>query len=286
VIPALPPRRRRIRALALSVLAAGAVAGGLGYLVAVWPAPEPFVVPRDRTPVAILPMTNGATYVTGIDDGEHCLALLDDWVRRPNWTLTLDTGVSACMGDDERESLTVDSAGDAAWSRNGLPAVPLHLTPTQLASLHAAAPLTCVVPEEERGGFASYYVDVKWGGDQSLARRVHESPAQAQIQSFIDDAAMQYRYRRLAESADFHATVMLDAYTIIAIDRRMSITFDARGALTIRLRKHTIKAQSLDIETLVDAMDWVESGETSLRRPPPGLVAAIDHATFDAGLQN
>ena len=285
MIPALPPRRRRLRPLLLSLVTAGAVAGGLGYLVAVWPAPEPFVVPRDRTPVAIGPMTNGATYATGIDDKEHCLALVDDWVRRPNWTLTLDTGVSGCMGDDERESLTVDSAGDGAWSRNGLPAVPLHLTPTQLASLHAAAPLTCVTPEEKRGDYSSWYVDVKWGGDQSLARRVYESPAQEQIATFISDAAMQYRYRRLAESTDVTDTIVVPPYTVTSINRPMTITIDGRGALTIRLRGRTIKAENLDVESHVDALDWVEAGGPTDVRMPPGLVAAIDRATFDAGLQ-
>jgi hypothetical protein len=284
VIPALPPRRRRIRALALPLLTAGAIAGGLGYLVSIWPAPEPFVVPRDRTPVAIMPMTSGATYQTGIDDSAHCLALLDDWVRRPNWQLTLDAGVSGCMGDDERESLTVDAAGDASWSRNGLPAVPLHLTPKQLAQLHAAAPLSCVVAEEDRG-YSSWYVDVKWGGDESLARRVYESPAQEQIAAFIADAAMQYRYRRLAESADVTDTIVVPPYTVMAINRPMKITIDGRGALTIRLRGRTIKAANLDIEAHVDAIDWVEAGGPTAARMPPGLVAAIDHATFDAGLQ-
>jgi hypothetical protein len=96
---------------------------------------------------------------------------------------------------------------------------------------------------------------------------------------------MQYRYRRINESVDVTDTVVVPPYTVIAINRPMTITIDGRGALTIRLRGHTIKAENLDIEAHVDALDWVEAGGPTGPRMPPGLVAAIDRATFDAGLQ-
>jgi hypothetical protein len=259
------------------------MAGGLGYLVAIWPAPEPFVVPHDRDPVAVIPMTA----VDGIDDSDHCMALLEDWVRRPHWVVTLDVGVSGCTGDYIHDSLTVDSAGDAAWSRYGLPSVPLHLTPPEIAELHAAAPASCRRPDDVPVGLSSSFVDVHWGGAEAPARRVRESDARDLLSVFVSNAIQRYRYRRIAERADYRATFVVERYTVPGVDRPMTITFDGRGALTIRLRGRTIKAETLDIESRVDAIDWIEAdGPATYVRMPPGLLVAVDRATFDAGLQN
>jgi hypothetical protein len=212
--------------------------------------------------------------------------MVDDWVRRPNWELTLATGVSGCTGDDHRGSLTVDAAGDAVWIDGGLPARPLHLTPTQLAKLHEVAALSCERPADDVVGYASFFVDVHWGSREAPAQRVRESPAQAQLDAFIDDAVMHYRHRRLAERAAFRATVTVPPHAVPGIDRPTKVSFDGRGALEVKVRGRTVRAEALDVEALVDAIDWVELGGPDALPIPHRLVRALDHATFHAGLQD
>ncbi|HUQ03906.1 MAG TPA: hypothetical protein VM261_15520 [Kofleriaceae bacterium] len=285
--PVLPPRRRRLRSLLLPLATAGALAGGVGYVVHVWPAPEPFVVPRDRHPVALVPMTTDAAYLTGT--GGTCLSLLDDYLRRPNWTLTLEAGTSGCTGDSTRDTITLDADGDASWSGGGLLPRPLHLTPTQIAALHAAAALSCERPASEDGsyGYSSSFVVVHWGGRDAPERRVGESPAQAALDAFIDDAVMHYRDRRLAERASFRATFDVAPYQVMGVDRPMKVTIDGRGKLTIRVARRTITAEDLDLATLVDAIDWVEQGgpRSDAMLMPFELRMALDRATYMAGVQ-
>ena len=268
----------------LPLAGAAALAAGLGYLARAWPAPELFVVPADHEELEVMAMT-GDLQVAGIDT-EHCLAMVDDWVRRPNWELTLSTGVSGCLGEDHRDRLTVDAAGDAVWSGGGLPARPLHLSPTQLAELHEVATLSCERPADDSVGYASSFVDVHWGSREAPARRVYESPAHAQLDAFIDDAVVHYRHRRLAERAAFRATVTVPPYAVPGIDRPMKVSFDGRGALEVKLRGRTVKAEPLDVEALVDAIDWVELGGPDALPVPHRLMRALDQATFHAGLQD
>lgn len=285
MIPALPPRRRRLRSLVLPFAAAGALAGSLAYVASIWPAPEPFVVPRDRTPVALVPMTSDAAWTMATDD-PRCLLLLEDYLRRPNWQITLTSGSSGCMGDSTSASITLDADGDASWTGGGLPARPLHLTPTQIAALHAVSTTSCDRPQGEDHDYSSGFVDVHWGGRDAPARRVRESPAQAQLDAFVDEAVARYRDRRLDERRDFHATVVVEPYAVIPIRHRMTLTFDAHGKLTIRARGRTVVVPDLDVEAQVDAIDWIELGGPASLPVPRSLVYVIDRATFDAGLQD
>jgi len=235
--------------------------------------------------VALHPMTTDAASLPGLDR-PLCLAVLEDYLRRPGWQLTLASGVSGCMGDDSRATLTLDASGDASWTGGGLPARPLHLTPVQIAQLHEAAALSCERPAADEGGFASWYVDVHWGSAEAPARRVRESPAQAQLDAFIADAVTQYQYRRLAERADFHATVKLEPYQVMGVSRPMTISFDGRGTLTVRVGRRSVTAEDLDIATRVNAIDWIEMGGPTVLPIPYSLRMALDRATYDAGMQN
>jgi hypothetical protein len=286
VTPALPPPRRPLRSLLLPLATAGALAGGLGYLAHVWPSPEPFVVPRDRHPVALVPMTTDAAYVTGT--GGACLSLLEDYLRRPNWTLTISTGTSGCTGDYMRDTITLDADGDATWSRGGLHPQPMHLTPRQIGALHAAAMLSCdrIPAPDLSPGYSSSFVDVHWGSRDAPARRVRESPAQTALEAFVDDATTHYFHRRLAERGSFRATAALPAYATPGVSRPMTITVEGNGTLTIRVARRTVVAEDLDVEARVDAIDWIEHNGADAYTMPSGLRAAIDRATYDAGLQS
>jgi hypothetical protein len=285
VIPALPPRRRFLRSLLLPLATAGTLAGGLGYLAHVWPAPEPFVVPRDRNPVALVPMTTDAAYVTGT--GGACLSLLEDYLRRPNWTLTISTGTSGCTGDYRRDTITLDADGDATWSRGGLLPQPMHLTPKQIGALHAAAMVSCdrIPAPDLSPGYSSSYVDVHWGGGDAPERRVRESPAQAVLEEFVDDAVTHYFQRRLAERVSFRSAFKVPAYTVPGIHRPIEAALDGRGKLLVHIAGRTITAEQLEIDALVDGIDWIEHNDADAYSMPSGLRVAIDRATYDAGLQ-
>jgi hypothetical protein len=205
---------------------------------------------------------------------------------RPGWQLTVTSRSSGCMVDATASSLTVDATGDASWTSYGLPPRPLHLSPGQLAALHAAAAFSCEPPIPDERSSSARFVDLHWGGTKAPARRVLASPAQRQLDAFVDDAVLQYRLRRLAERADFRATVTLEPHTIYRMRHPMTVTFDARGTLTIRIARRTITAPTLDLAARVDAIDWFELGGPSALRMPPGLADAIDRATYDAGMQN
>jgi hypothetical protein len=287
MIPTFPPRPRRLRSLALPLLTAGALAAGLGYLVTIWPAPKPFVVPRDRAPgeITLVPLTTEAQYL-GLASTSRCLAVLDDFARRPNWQLTIAHGVQGCVGDTVFGVLEVDAAGQAAWISGGLSARPLHLSAAQLAKLHAATALSCDSPPDHVVGYESDYVNIHWGSPRTPSFRVRKSPAFDQVVAFLDDAVESYRARRLAERADFRATVAIEPHTILSVRQPMTVTFDGSGKLSIRLRGRTISAEKLDDAALVDAIDWVEHDGAIAWHPPDGLRAAIDRATYDAGMQD
>ncbi len=285
MIPSLPPHRRALVRLGLvPLLVAGALAGGLGYLRHVWPEPRPFVVPRDRAPVTLMSVSAEPLWTEAVD-GHRCLAFLDDYLRRPNWTVTLVSGSTHCVGETRQGALTLDADGDATWTADGLPARPMHVTPRQIAVLHAAAYASCWRPAETYGRYSSRFVDVHWGGRDAPARRVPESLAQALLDAFIDDAVADYRDRRLAERGDLRATVRVEPHAAPGVRRRMTLTFDAAGALALRAGRRTITAPPLDDATRVDAIDWIEAGAPSFQMPPR-VRAAIDHATHAAGLQD
>lgn len=285
MIPSLPPHRRALARLGLApLLVAGALAGGLGYLRHIWPEPRAFVAPRDRAPVTLMSVSADPMWTASVA-GHRCLAFLDDFLRRPSWTINLSSGATSCVGETRRGTLTVDAGGDAMWRADNLPARPMHLTPRQIAVLHAAAFASCWRPAETYGRYSSRFVDVHWGGRDAAALRVPESLAQALLDAFIDDAVAQYRHRRLAERADLRATVRLEPHAAPGVHRRTTLTFDAAGALVLRVGRRTITAPPLDDATRVDTIDWIDAGAPSFQMPPR-LREAIDHATHVAGLQD
>lgn len=154
----LPPPRSA-RPLLLAAAVAAAVAGSLGYLAHVWPAPEPVpdLTPRPPAPT-LVPITG--------HDGGQCLAFLDEFMRHPNWRVTLRRAA---------DEVTVDDLGRArAMGRE------THLTPVQLRQLHLAAEADC---EPDGRGPA---IDLTWGGAGSAGRTVPPSEAARQLAHFMN----------------------------------------------------------------------------------------------------
>ena len=158
--------RRSARPLLISAVVAAAVAGSIGYLAHVWPAPEqlPDLAPRAVAPILVP--------ISGPSDGQ-CLAFLDQLVRHPNWQVTLTRN-----GD----RITVDALGHARYTPSDAWARHLHLSPLQLRQLHLAAEASC--EPDGRGPT----VDLTWGGPDSAGRTVPPSEAARQLAHFMNVA--------------------------------------------------------------------------------------------------
>lgn len=274
--------RSSARAVVLSALAAAAGACGLGYLVQVWPAPEPFPV-HVAPPPQLVPMQAGFGQVGG--DDPQCLAFLDEWVRHPNWQLTVTRGYSGCTGESIGDAITVDATGHAVWTGPRQPTRTMHLTPAQLAKLHAAAGLSC--DRDRELSYSSSWIDVAWGGTGAPSRRVLASDAQDQIELFFADAIDAYVSRRMDERRDFRATVEIPAFAArVLLDRAVTVTVDATGRVDVRAGRRRVHATLANREEIVAVIDWVELGGALPFDMPQGLVGVIDHATYDAGWQD
>ena len=162
------PVRRSRRSLVISVLCAAAAAGGLAYLIAIWPAPEPFKDPFPQ-PSGLMPMTSGDAFGK-LGEG-HCLDMLDEWVRHPNWQVNL----TRSHGD----SLTVHADGRTIYTPANGPVRARHITPAEIVELHAAASQSC-----ERKGNDGAWIEVDWGA-RAMGVRVARSPAMAQLETFF-----------------------------------------------------------------------------------------------------
>jgi len=283
--PVIAPRRS-VRPLVAATVATAALAGSVGYLVAVWPAPEPFVVPRDRpapAPVFAMPTRYG-----GVGDyAPLCLEFLDEWVRHPGWQVTVERGNSGCLGDTLEDQVSLDASGDAVWTANGQAPRVLHLTPLELQRLHAAANLSCVrfpLLEERLG---SDWTEVRWGTHASPGVRAYESVASMHLDGFVDQILDRYVGRRLDERRDFRGTVTLPPHTaLLAMKRSVTVTVDGAGGVAVRSGRRHLVLPGLTGRDLVDAIDWIELGAADPLRIPQGLRYALDRATFDAGWQS
>lgn len=267
VIPALAPHRRR---LALPLLAAGAVAGAVAYVA------DPRNEPVTRAPVII-----EATPPAAIDHS-HCLTFLDDYLRHPNLMLTLERGVTDAFQDVGYEWLAIEASGDAMWTAGGMPARRVYVSPAQLAAISAAATSSC--DPDDPWGDLSHYVDVHWGSPLAAAQRVGESPARAHLESVIEDVLNTYRNTRLAERPDVQATLTLKPYAVFGVRDPMTVTFEARGTLTIVIRGRTLTVDRLDVAARVDMIDWLELGGPTRWQVPAVLVDATLRALLDAGM--
>jgi hypothetical protein len=154
--------RRSARPLLWSAAVAAAVAGSLGYLAHVWPAPEPVPDLSPRPAATLVPITGTA--------GGQCLAFLDEFLRHPNWQVTVTRA---------DHTITVDELGRGSHVRRGAAAVALHLTPVQIRQLHLAAEASC--EPDGRGP----PIDLTWGGPDSAGRTLPPSEASRQLVHFM-----------------------------------------------------------------------------------------------------
>jgi hypothetical protein len=279
------PLRRPRRALLLSTLAAAVAGCGIGYVVHVWPAPEPFIVPHDDVPVPALLVMNGRPDAVG-PEGHQCLALLDEWVRHPNWEVTIRRGVTGCTGEWVQATLTVDASGDAVLLGDNLPPRPLHLTPPELQRLHTAAFLSCD-PDPAPSSYASDWIDLQWGGDASeMGRRVSPSPVYHQLAGFLDDAVAAYSARRLAERRDFGATVVVPAdVASVRLRKAVSVTVTGAGEVDVYAGRRRITTTGrLDASDLVAAIDWIELDNADPMHIPDGLARLLADLADEHGL--
>jgi hypothetical protein len=201
---ALPPPRARARHLLLATLAAAAVGGGLGYLVHVWPAPEPLPTLRAEPDVALYPITR-----VPIGEDPRCMLFLEPLLRHPSWQITIMRGAEDGCGnstliDDSYERVTVDSTGRATLSARGGETRTLFLPPTLLARLHGVAGAACHGPrewvEDDITHVDTRFVAVWWGEVEWRRARLDTvtavpgvatfagSPAYAELAAFLDAA--------------------------------------------------------------------------------------------------
>lgn len=188
----LPPLHARARRLLVAALAAAVCGSGLGYLVAIWPAPEPFRAPfvDDRALYAV------DVYAAPLKKDPRCVLFLDEWMRHPNWQLTITVGAEdGCMQSDSihdsDEFLTLDSAGQATWWSRGGARKTMHLPPTMLERLHKAATASCEFPESVEGEPFDYrFVTLRWGGTvEAPGPKIRaRSAAFTVLTSFVDAA--------------------------------------------------------------------------------------------------
>lgn len=185
---ALPPLRARARALLLATLATAAVGAGLGYLVHVWPAPEPLRVPF-REPVV------DAVYTPDAYDGHlgyfyipprdrRCLRTLDAWMRTTDWQLVIR--LDARVDDRFATVLTITSTGHATFSHDG-EARAVFLGPLMLERLHRMSDAGCIGAPS---GYVRMLVRLGTAADAPTLQIHDGSAAYERLMRFIADAAV------------------------------------------------------------------------------------------------
>lgn len=180
---ALPPLRARARRLLLATVGAAAAGTALGYLVAVWPAPEPIRDPFVHdTAVYSLTMSSESPLLR---DDPRCALFLDDWMRRPGWSLTLVQQHGDLTGD----VFTVDATGRVTWTHDHAPPRTLHVSPVMLKRLHDLAGVSCKVEPDPSWRGSSPEIRLAWGPTaQAPGPRLPEtSPAHVAFAAFLDD---------------------------------------------------------------------------------------------------
>lgn len=208
---ALPPLRARARSLLLATLATAAVGAGLGYLVHIWPAPEPLPSPRVAPDVALYPITH-----VPFGQDRRCMLFLDPLLRLSNWQITIMRGAEDGCGnstaiDDSYEAVTIDSTGRATLSARGGERRTLFLPPTLLARLHGVAGMACGGPREWTED-DDFYIDMRfirvWWGAVELgdARRLDTETEVPGVTTFRGSAA----YAELAAFLDAARTYRVD----------------------------------------------------------------------------
>jgi len=263
-MPPVIARRRSLRAFVLAT--AGVIlAGSLGYVVHIWPAPAPFVVPPDRPPPATLLPITGDVH----DAAPVCFAFLDEWMGHPGWQVTIERGYSE--GPDEthmmrtiQDRVTIDADGDGTWTTE-LGTRIVHVPPFELARLRAAAFLSCVklpLPELDWG---AEWVVVRWGTPKSPGVAAVTSLATAQVDVFLDAMIERYVRDRLDERRGVRRSVTIpppQAMRGLIHDTLVAISVDAdgEGRALVRSAHRTLALADLAGEDLVDAIEWIELG--------------------------
>lgn len=175
---------RSARPLVRAVLAAAAVATGVGYLVAVWPEPEPFRAPFPElaAPVADTSFTRpdlpGYVFIGPAAPAvsNPCLGVIAAWDYTRDRTLTIRRG---------RETLEIEPSFAVRWTQPDEEPRTVRLEPAGLQRLLAASGASCDVTDELDPRFITVEATDAYG---RFARTAFgSSDAHAALDRFFDD---------------------------------------------------------------------------------------------------
>jgi len=276
--PVIAPRRS-LRPLVVATVAAAALAGGLSYLVRIWPAPEPFVVPRDRAaPATLFQIDHANGGVHG--DSDLDFAFLGELVRHPGWQVTVERGYSGCVGDTFHDRLTVDADGDAVWTSSQQVPHAMHLSWRDLARLQVIAYLPGGPLPLRASDMGSPWGEIRWGTQDSPGVRSYESLATAQLDAFVDEVLDRY----VGMLRDVRVTATISPRVALwRTGRSVSVTVEGSGRIELRSGLRHVAVTDLTNRQIVDAIDWVQGNGADPRRIPWELRLALDGATRAAG---
>jgi hypothetical protein len=192
-IPARTPARARARAFVIAALATAVTAGAIGYLVHIWPEPEPFVVPRDRPEATgLLPMAPIAGTKVAND---QCLIFLDEWMRHPNWKVVILRAERSWCGNssDGDQFFHIEADGKVTLEMPNAypPREPRtwRISPVLLHQLHQAALESCAAPEKPED--FRLFVAFGWGtapSGNASTKAFLDSNAGRAVDEFLDAA--------------------------------------------------------------------------------------------------